>query len=132
MPTVVDARRVAPRASTPVLRQGRRGGTSLLPYLEGKSDVLANGFDGMGFELFGNEAFISGDWKILKLRAPEGDDTWKLFNIAWDPGESRDLSQAYPVRFAALKEAYAAYAAQNGVISPPSGFKIVPTGWQAA
>lgn len=128
MPTVVDA--ADGGASRQHLKAPARpdsAGTSLLPYVEG-GNVVAKGFDGMGFELFDNEAFISGDWKILKLREPDGDGTWKLFNIAWDPGESRDLAKDYPVRFAALREAYAAYAAHNGVISPPAGFKIVPTG----
>ncbi|MGE4431920.1 MAG: arylsulfatase [Sphingobium sp.] len=129
MPTVIDAAdgdAPPPHAGAPARPDS--AGTSLIPYLSGKSAVVANGFDGAGFELFGNEAFISGDWKILRLRPPEGDGSWKLFNIAWDPGESRDLAHDYPVRFAALKEAYAAYAAHNGVVSPPPGFTIVPTG----
>ncbi|SLK08846.1 arylsulfatase [Novosphingobium mathurense] len=133
LPTAVDAadgEALEQHAASPARPDSQ--GISLLPYITGRSEVIARPFDGTGFELFGNEAFVSGDWKILKLRAPEGDGTWKLYNVAWDPAESHDLAAEYPVRFAALKAAYQAYATHNGVVSPPDDFRIVPTGGKRA
>ncbi|MEM8769010.1 MAG: hypothetical protein AAGE43_16300, partial [Pseudomonadota bacterium] len=39
-----------------------------------------------------------------------------------DPGETRDMAEALPARFEALKAAYADYADRVGVIAPPDGF----------
>lgn len=140
MPTVIDAAdgegagvqppTIAPssmnRASHAMHAEGT--GKSLLPYMTGHADAVSAQHDGAGFELFGNEAYIMGDWKILQLREPKGAGKWELYNLAWDPGEQNDLSKIYPVRFAALKAAYAEYARQNSVITPPQDFSIIPSG----
>lgn len=126
MPTIVDAADGTAPKPRPSRADGE--GASLLPYLNGMSAVPARGFDGTGFELFGNEAFVSGDWKLLRLRAPAGDGSWKLYNIAEDPAELNDMSKEQPVRFAALKAAYEAYAVNAGVVPPPANFRIAPTG----
>ncbi len=70
--------------------------------------------DGIGSELFGSRAFRQGDWKLTDI----GDGTWRLFDIARDPGETRDLSLTAPDRARALAAAWQAYADRVGVILP--------------
>ncbi|OHC98435.1 MAG: arylsulfatase [Sphingopyxis sp. RIFCSPHIGHO2_01_FULL_65_24] len=72
--------------------------------------------DGVGAELFGSRAYRRGEWKLTDI----GDGTWRLFNIARDPGETRDLSLAEPERRTELVEAWAGYAKTVGVILPDS------------
>jgi arylsulfatase A-like enzyme len=68
----------------------------------------------VGDELFGGRALRQGDWKIVDI----GDGTWRLFDIAKDPGETRDLAAREPARVAALTRAWQAYAGDVGVIIP--------------
>ncbi len=72
--------------------------------------------DGIGAELFGSRAFRQGDWKLTDI----GDGRWRLFDLARDPGETRDLSLADPARAAALATAWDAYARRVGVTLPDS------------
>lgn len=111
-PTVLEAAGAgtASRETEPL------AGKSMLPYLTGKAQSIYHGLDGQGFELFANEAYISGDWKILRLRPPEGDGRWKLFNLARDPGELTDLSNQNPRLFKDLRERYSAFAKRSNVI----------------
>ena len=76
----------------------------------------------MGFELGGNIALFQGDYKLLLNRGPIGDDQWRLFNIQVDPTEQNDLAAALPGRFDSMKQAYAAYAKEHGVLEVPDGY----------
>jgi arylsulfatase A-like enzyme len=69
------------------------------------------------FEQSGNRSVRQGDWKIVWDRArPEGERRWQLFNLAADPAEQEDLSEAEPERLAQLMAAWDRYDEQNGVI----------------
>lgn len=70
--------------------------------------------DGVGAELFGSRAWRQGDWKLTDI----GDGSWRLFNIARDPGETRDLSRLDPDRKAALAAAWDQYAQRVGIVLP--------------
>ncbi|WP_447761782.1 arylsulfatase [Sphingopyxis panaciterrae] len=70
--------------------------------------------DGVGAELFGSRAYRQGPWKLTDI----GDGTWRLFDIARDPGETRDLSLVQPDRRAELVAAWERYAAHAGIIMP--------------
>jgi arylsulfatase B len=48
-------------------------------------------------------AFREGDWKIHRGR---GDKAWQLYNLADDPGETRDLAVQQPDRVRALEAAW--------------------------
>lgn len=124
-PTLLEIASVEPQTTT-----GNGGpsepmaGKSMLAYLEGRSDAVYPEWDGQGFELFGNQAFISGDWKIQQLRKPAGDGEWKLYNLARDPNETTDLRAEHPDVFARLIEVHQAYIDENGVILPPEDYEM--------
>jgi arylsulfatase A-like enzyme len=91
-------------------------GRSWLAWLrDPKAQVYAD-TDGFGSELFGSRAYRQGDWKITDV----GDGVWRLFNVARDPGETRDLSLLEPARRDALVETWLRYSLKVGVIAPDS------------
>lgn len=121
LPTFLDL------AGIPVVKgefEGRKvesiRGRSWMPYLRGKVEHVYGPNDAIGAELFGSRALRQGDWKITDT----GNGVWRLFNIAKDPGETRDLSASEPDRLAQLTKAYDVYAEEVGVIPPPK--QILP------
>ena len=72
----------------------------------------------------GNAALFKGDHKIVRNAPPHGDGGWHLYDVANDPGETRDLSAAEPTRLAAMIDDYAAYAKTMGVLEMPPGYDV--------
>lgn len=97
-------------------------GRSLAPVLQGKSKTTYGPDETMGLEVSGNAALYKGDYKIVRNVAPVGDGKWRLFDIANDPGETHDLAQSEPDRFAAMQKDYADYAARVGALEMPEGY----------
>lgn len=96
-------------------------GTSLLPIWQGQSEVESVA---VATELFGNRAIRQGDWKAHYINPPLGSGQWELFNMASDPGESRNLAEAHPEKLAELIARYAAYDQRVGVIAPEPAFTV--------
>lgn len=77
---------------------------------------------GLGVEVSGNSAFFRGDYKIVRNMPTWGDGRWRLYNLALDPGETRDLAAAEPDVFASMLKGYDAYAAEVGVLALPDNY----------
>jgi arylsulfatase len=114
-PTLLDlagadagATQVAGRKVVPIT------GRSWAAWLKNADVRVYGANDGIGAELFGSRAYRRGDWKLTDI----GDGIWRLFDIARDPGETRDLSLAHPDRKAELAAAWDRYAQDVGVILP--------------
>lgn len=97
-------------------------GHSLLPILQGKATRVRGPEEVLGYELSGNRAVFKGDYKLLSNLAPVGDGQWHLYNIATDPGETRDLKDEMPELFQSLQNDYAKWAMANGVLPMPEGY----------
>ncbi|MBB4617320.1 arylsulfatase [Sphingomonas abaci] len=114
VPTLVEAAggewRSPRHAGRPV--QPVRGQSWRL-YLTGAAAHIHAPGEAIGSELFGRRAVRQGDWKAVNLG-----DTWRLFNIADDPGETRDLATREPAKLKALIAAWDAYGKETGVILP--------------
>ncbi|MDJ0920060.1 MAG: arylsulfatase [Henriciella sp.] len=97
-------------------------GRSLLPVLTGAEAEVYGDDEPIGMEVSGNSALYKGDYKITRHMAPVGDATWRLYNIANDPGETTDLSDMMPDKKTELIADYRAYAEQVGVLEMPKGY----------
>lgn len=97
-------------------------GRSLVPLLTGQSETVRSPEVATGFEVSGNAALFKGSYKLVRNLKPYGDGVWRLFDIATDPGETRDLSKAEPAKFRQLMADYRAYAKRNGVLEMPDGY----------
>lgn len=102
-------------------------GVSILPVLRGETESVHADDHVIGWELFGKTGLRQGDWKIIQ--EPEGayferhrpiDEAyqWQLFNLADDPGETRDLSRENPEKLSQMLELWDRYAQENNVIIP--------------
>ena len=97
-------------------------GRSLVPLLTGASDSVRSPEVATGFEVSGNAALFKGSYKLVRNLKPYGDGIWRLYDIATDPGETRDLSKAEPAKFREMMDEYRAYAKRNGVLEMPEGY----------
>ena len=97
-------------------------GKDLSPLLRGEVERVYAETDSVGYELTGHAALFQGDFKIVRNLPPLGDGEWRLYNIASDPGEVRDLKADMPDRFQAMLTAYAQFEEDNKVIPIPPGY----------
>jgi arylsulfatase/uncharacterized sulfatase len=80
--------------------------------------------DAVGMEVSGSALLYKDRWKLVRNLPPWGNGAWRLFDIAEDPGETRDLAGAEPERLAELQRDYAAYVARVGVLEVPAGYAM--------
>ena len=117
VPTILDVAGV----EHPGERYGDRAvyspqGRSLMPRLSGAENDPAP--QALGVELFGKYALRKGDWKLLVMPPPYASGQAELYNIARDPGESKNLAREEPERLAELLALWENYVTTNGVILP--------------
>ena len=134
MPAVAHVMDIAPTlleiagASYPSHYDGRdvlpMRGRSMVPLLSGRSDLVHAEDEPIGWEMMGWRGIRMGDWKATWITAPFGASEWELFELAADPGESRDLAVDQPRTLHRLVELWEAYADQVGVILPGAEWPI--------
>ncbi|MFT4026858.1 MAG: arylsulfatase [Novosphingobium sp.] len=114
-PTFLDMARI-PNTSGEF--QGRKvvpiTGKSMEPYLTGRAARVHAADEPLATEIYGSRSIRMGDWKITDL----GYGQWGLYNIARDPGETKDLSKADPARLQRMIAAWDAYVKDTGLIMP--------------
>jgi len=97
-------------------------GRTLRPVIDGQVSRAYPLDVPVGIEVSGNAALFKGDWKLVRNMPPLGDATWKLHEIALDPGETKDLSDERPELKAELLRDYQAYEREMGVLPLPEGY----------
>ena len=117
-PTVLDYLEVKDQHKEAVAITGR----SMMPLLEGSATEIYADDEAIGMEVSGNSALIKGDYKLSRNSPPHGDNIWRLYNLAADPGESQDLRALQPEKFDLMMEDYNNYASEFGVIPLLAGF----------
>lgn len=115
VPTVLDLARVTVQ---PGMFAGRNvqpiDGLSWRRLLAGQASTVYPPGRAIGSELFGSRSLRRGDWKITDI----SDGVWHLFNVARDPGETRDLAKQEPRRLAAMIRAWDAWSREVGAVVP--------------
>lgn len=96
------------------------GGRSLVPALRDVAVDIHPPQEAVGFETAGHAGVFKGSYKLVRVGAPDGDRQWRLFDLAKDPGETRDLAAEQPQRLAEMLADYDAYAARVGVLEVPA------------
>jgi arylsulfatase len=116
MPTILDM--------TGIQHPSEGGNKKILPMrgrqltgiLSGSSGEAYGAEDFVGGEMQNGKWMRQGDYKAVSVAAPYGDGVWRLYNLAEDPGETRDLAGSHAKILARLKDAWQAYADDVGVI----------------
>lgn len=91
-------------------------GRSLLPWLGGEAEDVHPKDAVTGWEFFGRRGIRKGDWKALWIPPPEGTGAWQVYNLATDPGETRDLAETEPAKRAELLALWEHYVETNGIV----------------
>ncbi len=68
--------------------------------------------------LNGSKWMRQGDFKATSAGKPYGPGEWRLYNLAEDPGETRDLAKQKPRMLKELRTAWESYAKDVGVVLP--------------
>ena len=123
LPTVLDI------AGIPMPGDEYRGrklirptGTSVLPYLEGRTTAIHDAGEATGFEGTGGQALFKGEFKLMRNGLPFDDGRWHLYNLASDPVEAHDLADSQPDVVRAMLAEVQAYNEVNGVVLPAPGY----------
>jgi len=100
-------------------------GIDLLPVLTGQADIDAGRIFGWRRRDWGwqgnylrQEAYRSGDWKLLRSYKFIGNRKWsaehkdELFNLKDDLGETQNLANQMPEKYAAMKKAFDEWKAE--------------------
>lgn len=116
-PTLLDMAGVAHPGGVDGIAPMR--GRSMAPWLAGAAGAVHPDTAETGWELFGRRAIRKGDWKALWLPEPVGTGGWQLYNLADDPGETRDRATDRPDLLAELVAAWDRYVQEVGVVPGP-------------
>lgn len=127
MPTLLDVAEAEFDAGTV---RGRKvlpmDGRSFRSILEGSGERIHSEDEFFAFELHGQRAIRRGNWKAVweqmtaniwyadERPAPHW-NRWQLFDLADDPAEQHDLSEAEPEVLAELVAQWEAWAAENSI-----------------
>ncbi|CAO3694225.1 unnamed protein product [Umbelopsis ramanniana] len=112
-------------------------GSSWVPYLNGSAEHIHKDDHVTGWELVGQGALRKGNWKINFVNKPFGPETWQLYDLSVDPGETNDLGEQEPEKLKELINHWQEYALETQVVGlkPDLGTIIVrdemddPTKW---
>jgi arylsulfatase len=99
-------------------------GKSLVSFLAGKTTVVRDADDVVGWELFGRRAFRQGNWKATWQDSPLGTNDWQLFNLATDISERNDLADTHKEKLRDLIQGWEEYRDEVGVVLPTAS--IIP------
>ncbi len=116
MPTVLDLAGIP----HPEKHQGREvermRGKSLQGLLDGSVKAVYGADEFVGGEMQNGKWMRQGDFKAVSVSPPYGTGTWHLYNLADDPGETRDLARKQPETLQKLQAAWERYAEDVGVV----------------
>lgn len=93
-------------------------GESMVDLLMGKSDSVHDASYVTTLFTEGRALLRQGDWKLTALEPPFDESKFQLFNLAEDPGETRDLRAEHPAKYDALVALWRRERHALGVILP--------------
>ena len=116
MPTVLEMAGIPYPGKYQSRQLERMRGKSLQGVLTGSAKVVYGADDLVGGEMQNGKWMRQGDFKAVSVAPPYGTGTWYLYNLADDPGETRDLAKAQPETLKKLQAAWDRYAEDVGVV----------------
>jgi arylsulfatase len=100
-------------------------GKSLLPFIQGKADVVREEGEAVCWELLGFRAVRQGKWKATWLPKPFGLSDWELFDLETDISERNNLAKTNAEKLRELAQIWENYAESVGLIMPDPPVRLV-------
>ena len=94
-------------------------GTSLLPFLSGKSGEIHSEDYVFALEHNGNAMLRKGKWKITNFIRPFETGNFALYDLGADIGEQNDLRESEPVRYEEMLMEWAKFSKDIQLQTPP-------------
>jgi arylsulfatase len=116
MPTVLEMAGVDHPKTFRDREVERMSGRSLAGVLSGARKIVYSAGDFIGGEMQNGKWMRQGDLKAMSVAPPYGSGKWHLYNLADDPGETRDLAKEQPDTLDRLVAAWNRYADDVGVV----------------
>lgn len=91
-------------------------GKDMMPWLEGKQQLVHDPSEAFGWELCGRAAIRKGNWKADFIPFPKGKSAWQLYDLSTDPGETEDLATKHPEILQELLALWETYCEETGVV----------------
>jgi arylsulfatase len=120
MPTILDIAGVQHPAEGGDSSLLPMKGRSMATVLSGESESVYEAGALIAGDMGGGRWISDGTYKAVLVAHPYGGGEWELYNIAEDPGESRNIADENPDLLERLIAAWDQYAADVGVVFPPS------------
>lgn len=92
-------------------------GRSMVPLLATRAESIRDPDEYLAWEFFDWHAVRMANWKATWISEPFGSGDWQLFDMAVDPGESKDLSAQHPEVIQTLADHWQVYADEVGVVA---------------
>ena len=116
MPTVLELTRMPHPKQYHGRQVERMRGRPLTALLTGSVKAVYGLNEFVGGEMQNGKWMRQGDYKAVSVAPPYGTGSWHLYNIASDPGETRDLAKEQPELLKKLQTAWDRYARDVGVV----------------
>jgi len=116
MPTILDLAGIPHPEKHKGKQVERMRGKSLQGVLTGSTQKVYEADEFVGGEMQNGKWMRQGDFKAVSVAPPYGTGTWHLYNLADDPGETRDLAKTKPETLKKLQAAWDRYADEVGVV----------------
>ncbi len=103
-------------------------GSSMRPYLTGKTPSVHPPEKAHCWELYGRKGVRKGPWKAEWLEEPYGSGEWELYNLDEDLGEQHNLASTHPEKLEELVQEWEAYVEEYEVTLPsePTAYGVEP------
>jgi len=116
MPTILELAGIPHPEEYQGRKVERMRGKSLKGALTGSTTAVYDADDLIGGEMQNGKWMRQGDFKAVSVAPPYGSGEWHLYNLADDPGETRDLAKKQPEMLRKLRAAWDRYAKDVGVV----------------
>jgi len=93
-------------------------GSSMVPLLQNRAETVHDDQEGTVLSHRGNALVRQGPWKLTAIEPVFNESQFALYNLDTDPGETTDLSDAEPEKYAALIEIWRQQRLELGIILP--------------
>ena len=94
-------------------------GSSLFPFVSGKTDKIHDSTYVFALEHYGNAMLRKGNWKITNFKKPFEIENFALYDLSKDMGEQTDLKESNKEKYEELLMEWRKFSEEVKIQTPP-------------